>query len=72
MVNKVALDGRKSDYSIQFFKNKDVIYQKKGSKEVRKCSGIVWDEDDEFVRRMLKALKHLAYLANEKRSKSKF
>ena len=37
-----------------------------------KCKESYWNESDEFVQRMYKAFKHLAYLANEKRKQSKF
>lgn len=42
------------------------------TKEDSSCSDPLWKIDDEFVQRMLKAFKHLAYLANEKRKESKF
>lgn len=36
------------------------------------CTSVAWSEKDEMVQRIYKALKHLAYLANEKRNNSKF
>lgn len=36
------------------------------------CKESYWNDSDEFIQRMYKAFKHLAYLANEKRKQSKF
>jgi hypothetical protein len=36
------------------------------------CDRYEWKKEDEFVQRMVKAFQHLAYLAKEKRKKSKF
>lgn len=37
-----------------------------------RCVTNLWNEQDIFIQRFLKAFKHLAYLANEKRKESKF
>lgn len=36
------------------------------------CIDIEWRADNELIQRINKAFKHLAYLANEERKKSKF
>lgn len=55
---------------IQF--STDITYIEEGEDTRTVCNKFKWSSEDEFVQRMLKALKHLAFLANEKRSKSKF
>lgn len=37
-----------------------------------KCEGEFWNKNNESIQRILKAFKHLAYLASEKRKESKF